>query len=136
MNDDLIARIDALAEKATKGPWTVQFFEGEKECGHPVECDYEHLATPQHALVVLDYYETPESKFAIALVNAFPALLAEIEALRELEKAVAGVVTIGAESMFGDDTDNPECCDPYIVERKAFRAMREQLNRARAGRLT
>ena len=76
-----------------------------------------------------------ESAFALifALDDTLTDLAAELRALRELEKIVSAVAD--CTSMYDDETDDPRCCDPYVVDRVLFRSMRSALQSVeRAGR--
>ena len=42
-------------------------------------------------------------------------------------KAAQAVDAGTPHSMFGDETNDPNCCDPYIVGRVQFRKLREAL---------
>lgn len=42
-------------------------------------------------------------------------------------KAAQAVDANTPRSMFADETDDPNCCDPYIVGRTPFRKLREAL---------
>ena len=87
--------------------------------------------------IVADKLYPRHGEWLVALHNAYPALAAELRALRELEKAAIAVCGPDSKSMFGDETDDPQCCDPYIVDRALFGSMRNALQsveRARSGR--
>lgn len=53
-----------------------------------------------------------------------------VSTIHDLIAAVEAAQAVNATaeaSMYGNETDDPACCDPYIVERQAFRKLRAAL---------
>ena len=73
MTDDLVSRIQALYERATKGPWK------ESNDGYSAidDCNGNVLYYDEVTVTI------ENNQLIVALVNAFPALLSELRALRE-----------------------------------------------------
>ena len=70
----LVRELDALYEKATKGPW---------QAGHPLAASYEHWGISQPEFQCAIPADIKDSRWIAEFHNAFPALLARIEADRE-----------------------------------------------------
>lgn len=47
--------------------------------------------------------------------------------------AAEAVIADAPTSMYDDETDDPRCCDPYIVSRGVFRELRDAIRALRSG---
>jgi hypothetical protein len=84
--------LEALREKAAKGPWAPfnagasYGIEGQHEPCHKEGCNARHLTS-----IAWDI-DGHDAALIVALVNAFPAMAAELKALRAVAEAARGLV--------------------------------------------
>lgn len=114
-----LAELKALIANATPGPWYCGFFvENGNKKGY-------NICEPENGRVIAvvtarDEFDISNQVLIVEVINTIPALIETIER--------AQAVAANAErSLYGDETDDPACVDPYLVGRQKIKALRAAL---------